>query len=110
VPVFTGEKRQLVMGEREVMKCPKCRGEMKSGSVPGNFRILKEGDLYGDMARVFYCSDCGFVEFYKEPSTKESRRWRVRSTESEQAPISEGSQQEAEKEETERKPVKRLVR
>ena len=97
------------MGEREVMKCPKCRGEMRSGSVAGNFRILKEGDLYGDMARVFYCGVCGFVELYKEPSTKESGRWRARSTESEQAPTSEEPQQ-PEKEETERKPVKRLVR
>lgn len=97
------------MGEREVMKCPKCGGEMKSGSVARDFRILKEGDLYGDGARVFYCSDCGFVEFYKEPSTKESRRWRVRPAESEQAPTSEEPQQ-PEKEENERKPVKRLVR
>lgn len=73
VPMFIVEKRRELWA-KEVMNCPKCGGEMKSGSVTRDFRILKEGDLYGDGARVFYCSDCGFVEFYKEPSTKESRR------------------------------------
>ena len=97
------------MGGGEVMKCPKCRGEMRSGSVAGNFRILKEGDLYGDMARVFYCRDCGFIELYKERSTKEALRSRAHPAESEQASTSEEPQQ-PEKEETERKPVKRLVR
>ncbi len=61
--------------EDEFRRCHKCGGEMKTGGVHGDFRILKEGDMYGDRMYVFYCRDCGFVEFYKEPSTKESWRW-----------------------------------
>ena len=97
------------MNESKVMKCPKCGGEMKSGGVHGEFRILKEGDLMGDRARVFYCGDCGFVELYKEPSTKESRRWRARAPELEQASASEEPQKPQE-EEPKRRTDKRLVR
>lgn len=48
---------------------------MLSGSVPASFRILKQGDLSGDNMSVFYCRECGFVELYKQPSTKEPWRW-----------------------------------
>jgi predicted nucleic-acid-binding Zn-ribbon protein len=58
-------------------RCPKCGGAMTPGTISGNLRILKQGDLVGDRANVLYCQDCGFVELYKEPSTKETRRWHV---------------------------------
>lgn len=61
--------------EDEFMRCPKCSGEMKTGGVHGDFRILKQDDMYGDKMYVFYCRDCGFVELYKEPSSKEPWRW-----------------------------------
>lgn len=97
------------MNESRVMKCAKCGGEMKSGSVHGDFRILKDGDLMGDRAHVFYCRDCGFVELYKEPSTKESWRWRARAPELEQPPTSEEPQKPQE-EGPKRRTDKRLVR
>jgi predicted nucleic-acid-binding Zn-ribbon protein len=59
---------------KQVGKCPKCSGEMRSGRPSQDFRILKEGDLVGDRAEVLYCEYCGFVEFYKEPSSKEPKR------------------------------------
>jgi len=37
----------------EVEKCPKCSGEMEPGGVYGDFRILKQGDSYGDKLYVF---------------------------------------------------------
>ena len=88
----------------EAKKCPKCSGEMKSGRAP-NFRIMKEGDLQGDAVRAFYCRDCGFVEFYKEPSTKEPWRWRKE----QQAPSMKETQQ-PEKEQPSPETKKRLVR
>jgi len=110
-PVVHLGKKELAMSEIDVVKCPKCGGQMNSGSVAGNFRILKAGDLYGDRARVFFCRNCGFVELYKEPSVKEPWRLRVRPAEPEpqQAPTREEPRQ-PEKEEPGRKPVKRLVR
>ena len=91
------------MGEKEVGKCPKCGGEMKSGSVSpsGGFRILKLGDLQGDKAYALYCRDCGFIELYKEPSTKEPWRWPKRFSKKE-------SQQPEKEQPSEAK--KRLVR
>lgn len=74
--------------ESHVEKCPKCGGEMKSGSVTASFRILKSGDLQGDKLSAFYCRDCGFIELYKEPSTKEPWRW----PEKQQAPLAEREQ------------------
>ena len=47
---------------------------MASGSVSGDIRILKTGDLYGDRICAYYCENCGFIELYKEPSSKEP--WR----------------------------------
>ena len=63
------------MGQRQVGKCPKCGGDMMPGRATNYFRILKPGDLQGDLAQALYCQDCGFVELYKEPSTKEPKRW-----------------------------------
>jgi len=97
------------MNEGEVEKCPKCGEEMKSGSVTRDFRILKEGDLYGDKVYALYCRKCGFVELYKERSTKESWRWRAPAPELEQAPTSE-EPQKPEEERADRKAAKRLVR
>lgn len=97
------------MSVAQARKCPKCGGEMKLGTVVGEFRILKEGDMYGDRAQVSYCRECGFVELYKEPSTKESWRWQTRPAEPEQVPSRE-EVQKPEREEPERKPAKRLVR
>lgn len=47
---------------------------MQSGSAPSNFRILKSGDFYGDAVFVLYCTNCGYVEFYKVRSTKDTSR------------------------------------
>jgi len=66
------EARTLESGESG---CPKCGGEMLAGSASSSFRILKDGDLTGDYVLILYCRECGYVEFYKEPSTKEP--WRL---------------------------------
>lgn len=58
----------------ESKKCPKCSGEMVPGRVTSDVRILKQDDLVGDKMYSFFCKNCGFVELYKEPSTKEP--WR----------------------------------
>ena len=96
------------MSMKQVGKCPKCGGEMKSGRPSQDFRILKEGDLMGDGVEAFYCQDCGFIELYKEASTKEPKRW------SEQVSEEERPQQPASAEEPrkprEREMDKRLVR
>jgi predicted nucleic-acid-binding Zn-ribbon protein len=62
------------MSEKEAKKCPKCGGEMMYGDVSRDVHILKQGDLVGDKLYAFFCRGCGFVELYKEPSTKEP--WR----------------------------------
>jgi len=99
------------MAASHAYRCPKCGGEMKSGTTSGDFRILKQGDLMGDRANALYCQQCGFVELYKEPSTKERRRVPIPPVEPEpqQAPIGKEPQQ-LEREEPVRKPEKRLVR
>jgi len=55
--------------------CPKCGGEMIQGMMTNYVRILKSGDISGDLVDVFYCRECGFVEFYKKASSKEPWRW-----------------------------------
>jgi len=83
---------------------------MRSGTTSGDFRVLKQGDLVGDRANALYCSDCGFVELYKEPSTKEPRRMQVRPAEPELQQTPKEELQQPEGEELRRKPQKRLVR
>jgi len=82
---------------------------MKLGTPSRDFRILKQGDLVGDRANAFYCMDCGFVELYKEPSTKEPRRLRAPPQESEQ-PALGGELQKPQEEEPKPRTDKRLVR
>ena len=91
----------------EVEKCPKCSGDMELGGVHGDFRILKHGDLYGDKMYVFYCRECGFVEFYKERSTKEHWRW---PNEQEPPSTEEARQPEMEKPLSKKPSRRRLVR
>lgn len=99
------------MTETRVYKCPKCGGEMKTGTTSGDFRILKQGDLVGDRAYAYYCSYCGFVELYKEASSKEPRRWRAQPQEVEQAPQRKEPQKpKPQDEEAEQRAVKKLVR
>jgi RNase P subunit RPR2 len=61
--------------------CPKCGGEMIQGETSNYVRILKPGDLSGDPVVAFYCRECGFVEFYKNASSKEPWRWPKQSEE-----------------------------
>jgi predicted nucleic-acid-binding Zn-ribbon protein len=56
-------------------ECPKCGGEMIQGETTDYVRILKPGDPSGDLVATFYCRQCGFVEFYKKASSRESWRW-----------------------------------
>jgi len=100
-------KEDHALGER--VKCPKCGGAMEYGTTSGDFRILKSGDLVGDRASAFYCLKCGYVELYKEASTKEPQRWRPRQEELEQAPQGEKPQKPQEEEPSQR-PDKRLIR
>jgi len=62
------------MGGSEVMKCPKCGGEMKKGrGLAGGYgiiRFVKMGDLRGDITSAFYCKNCGYIELYKEMKQK----------------------------------------
>lgn len=101
------------MNEVGANRCPKCKGEMTSGIISGNLRIVKQGDLLGDKMNVFYCMNCGFIELYKEASTKEPKRWRTLQTAPAQEPTSEKPQKPKEpQQEEEPKPrtEKRLVR
>jgi len=93
--------------ESQFEKCPKCGGEMNYGSISpsGGFRILKHGDLQGDKVYAFYCRDCGFIELYKERSTKEPWRWPKK----QQAPSTK-KPQKPEKEQPYPETRKRLVR
>jgi predicted nucleic-acid-binding Zn-ribbon protein len=95
------------MSEKEAMKCPKCGGEMKYGEIAsyGGIRIRKQGDLSGDRINAFYCQNCGFIEFYKEPSTKEPWRWQK-----EQVPSTENPQQQEKEQSSTETSKKRLVR
>lgn len=100
------------MKEGEANRCPKCKGEMTSGIISGNLRIVKQGDLLGDKMNVFYCMNCGFIELYKEASTKEPKRWRTPQTAPAQELTGEKPQKPKEPQEEEPKPrtEKRLVR
>ena len=72
------QTRTLSSGAR---RCPKCGGEMIQGETTNYVRILKPGDLSGDLVAVFYCRECGFVEFYKNASSKEQWRWQKQTEE-----------------------------
>ncbi|UCE96347.1 MAG: hypothetical protein JSV51_01690 [Candidatus Bathyarchaeota archaeon] len=60
----------------EVKTCLKCKGEMKTGDMVsyGGVRLIKPGDIRGDAVRAYYCIQCGYIELYKDPSSKEP--WR----------------------------------
>jgi ribosomal protein S27AE len=63
------EKRDEKRRMSDTKKCPKCGGEMAEGalsSYPDRFRLLNPGDWHGDIIQVFYCKNCGYIEFYKE--------------------------------------------
>jgi predicted nucleic-acid-binding Zn-ribbon protein len=100
------------MRREQVGKCPKCGGEMKPGMTSGDFRILKPGDLVGDRAEASYCQDCGFVELYKEPSTREPGRRPGPLSEQEQPqqPLSTEEPQKPQEKESKREIDKRLIR
>jgi predicted nucleic-acid-binding Zn-ribbon protein len=86
--------------------CPKCGGEMIEGMTTNYIRILKQGDLSGDLVAAFYCRECGFVEFYKKPSNKEPWRWKRQSEEQ-----SKKSEQTLKKEEAPSEPsTRKMVR
>jgi len=89
----------------DVKKCPKCSGEMVSGEVTRDVRIRKQGDLVGDNMHAFFCRKCGFIELYKEPSTKEPWRW----PEQQEAPLEETQQPKEERPSAET-PRKKLIR
>jgi predicted RNA-binding Zn-ribbon protein involved in translation (DUF1610 family) len=93
-------------------KCPKCGGEMKLGRPSHDFHILKEGDLVGDSVGALYCQDCGYVELYKDPSTREPQRWSRQLSEQEQPqqPASAEEPQKPKEKETKREIDKRLIR
>jgi predicted nucleic-acid-binding Zn-ribbon protein len=94
------------MGMDETKKCPKCGGEMMHGDVTRDVRILKQGDFVGDKVYAFYYRDCGFVELYKEPSTKEP--WRMQKQK--EARQEEKPQPLEEKTPSRETPRKRLIR
>jgi YgiT-type zinc finger domain-containing protein len=89
----------------EQKKCPKCNGEMVPGEVTHEVRVLKQGDLVGDEVCAFFCRECGFIELYKEPSTKEPWRWPKQEETATQEP-----QQPKEETSSPETPRKRLVR
>lgn len=89
-------------------RCPKCGGEMKPGRLSNNFRILKANDWYGDPALALYCENCGFVELYKEPSTRESQR-EIRPLSEQEQPEQPASEEEPRKP-RDRETDKRLIR
>lgn len=69
------EKKGWSMSEEEGLKCPKCGGEMEKGArITGYLtiavRFTKKSDLKGDMIIPFYCTDCGYIELYKEMKQK----------------------------------------
>jgi hypothetical protein len=68
---------------------------MIEGMTTNYVRILKPGDLSGDLVTAFYCRECGFVEFYKKLSSKEPWRWQRQQ---------EGQSKESEKKPTEDEP------
>jgi hypothetical protein len=54
---------------------------MMEGTASNEVRILKTGDLCGDLVTAFYCKECGFVELYKKPSSREPLRCKERQQE-----------------------------
>jgi hypothetical protein len=68
--------------------------------------------LQGDLAQALYCQDCGFVELYKEPSTKEPRRLVKPLSEQERFEQSASAEepQKPQEKETKREIDKRLIR
>jgi predicted RNA-binding Zn-ribbon protein involved in translation (DUF1610 family) len=96
------------MTRQQTTKCPKCGGEMKPGRLTTNFRILKTNDWYGDPAMAFYCENCGFIELYKEPSTRKPQRETETLSEQEQ-PQQPASEEEPQKP-RDREHDKRLIR
>ena len=61
------------MNRKEVMKCPKCSGEMIKGSkenLERNFACTR-GEPHPEVAQTvkiqpYYCKNCGYMEFYRE--------------------------------------------
>jgi hypothetical protein len=85
---------------------------MTIGTISGNLRIVKQGDLLGDRMFVFYCMNCGFIELYKEASTKEPQRWRTQTAPAEELTSEKPQKPKEPQQEEEPKPKteKRLVR
>ncbi len=83
---------------------------MNIGSVAGNFRIIKEGDLVGDQTSVLYCRNCGYIELYKEASTREPWRLGAPTPSSDSQESQEKEEPRQPQEETPRKAEKRLIR
>lgn len=58
----------------EVRKCPKCGGEMAPAKVrmgvPTGLSLVIPGKEIPDKIRPIYCTNCGYVEFYKEMKEK----------------------------------------
>jgi predicted nucleic-acid-binding Zn-ribbon protein len=75
------KKRIYTMNESEVMKCPKCGGEMvEANRLVAHTRVLasvslaKKGDILGDRIVPHYCESCGYIEFYKEIKGRKKTR------------------------------------
>jgi predicted nucleic-acid-binding Zn-ribbon protein len=59
------------MNEKEVMKCPKCGGELAMGrDLRGahfnSIYFRKPEDWGGDKIIPFCCKKCGYIELYNE--------------------------------------------
>lgn len=66
----------------EVKKCPKCKGKMVEaqrlvaqafalrGAILPTVGLAKKGDILGDRVIPFYCTSCGYIEFYKSPPAR----------------------------------------
>lgn len=67
------------MNENEVMKCPKCGGEMNKGSkenLERNFACTR-GEPNPEVPQVvkvqsYYCKNCGYIEFYSKLEKKKA--------------------------------------
>jgi len=51
--------------------CPKCGNQLERGSLQsyGDVRVLKGGDLRGDIVVPFQCRFCGYIELYNSKYT-----------------------------------------
>lgn len=63
------------MSESQAKKCPKCGGDMAAGDARVShsaygLRLAKFGDIVGDRIIPFYCTECGYIELYKEMKKK----------------------------------------